>query len=286
MFGRQTAPDYELRLSTQPAAVYAGWMADKAQPTRPADPLPDGKNLADYHGHQKWSSKRWAWEFLRRNPTFIDACDELAAFADAEKKEARRLVALLFGLDRFKPYSEDYGTGKPPKFEAADIYVYCNVDQDEPKTVPLTALAKGEVVIRFNLWPSVADERALRAQLKRAGAELRAKRRSLLSAQSVGSTRPESVSEEGTPPAPIETAGQRHIYIRHLRILDLLRTQSTIVEVLRIIKKDNDTPGHLLRNGGGKADVAMARQYAESKYLVVALGKVKTTRKRKASSQA
>ena len=261
-------------------------MADKAQPTRPADPLPDGKNLADYHGHRKWSSKRWAWEFLRRNPTFIDACDELAAFADAEKKEARRLVALLFGLDRFKPYSEDYGTGKPPKFEAADIYVYCNVDQDEPKTVPLTALAKGEVVIRFNLWPSVADERALRAQLKRAGAELRAKRRSLLSAQSVGSTRPESVSEEGTPPAPIETAGQRHIYIRHLRILDLLRTQSTIVEVLRIIKKDNDTPGHLLRNGGGKADVAMARQYAESKYLVVALGKVKTTRKRKASSQA
>ena len=35
---------------------------------------PDGLSIARYKGHETWSYRRWAWEFLRRDDDFIRAC--------------------------------------------------------------------------------------------------------------------------------------------------------------------------------------------------------------------
>ena len=60
---------------------------------------PDGLSLDRYKGHEKWSYRRWAWEFLRRNEDFIAACDALNR---NEKTEIE--IAEEFHLADFKHY--------------------------------------------------------------------------------------------------------------------------------------------------------------------------------------
>ncbi len=45
--------------------------------TPPKTNRPDGLSIDRYKGHEKWSYRRWAWEFLRRNKDFIKACEAL-----------------------------------------------------------------------------------------------------------------------------------------------------------------------------------------------------------------
>jgi hypothetical protein len=211
--------------------------------------------------------RRWAWEFLRRNDAFIAACDEIAALpGESDRKAAQRAVAAKFGLNRFKPYTQEYADDKPPKFTVSGIYVYANTSQDEPKEVPLTALKKGEVVVQFNLMPSVEDERAMLAQLKQARVELRAMRRKLMKVLPA-------------PVSVVRSAGQARLYIRHICVLDLIRSEGAVTAALRVLRADEETLGYLLREDGGNALVAMARKFAEEQYLAVALAGVKLPRK-------
>lgn len=60
---------------------------------------PSGENLEDYDGHDRWSYRRWAWEFLRRNDQFIGACRALEDGDEPRRDE----IAKQVGLKKFKP---------------------------------------------------------------------------------------------------------------------------------------------------------------------------------------
>lgn len=51
---------------------------------------------------KKWSPKKWAWEFLRRNEEFQKDCDA----CDTEEKENE--IAEKYGIKKYKNYSEQH----------------------------------------------------------------------------------------------------------------------------------------------------------------------------------
>lgn len=74
---------------------------------------PDGRDAEDYKDTIKWTFRRWAWEFLIRNPEFVSDCDRVRLGDESEKK----VVAKKYGLKRFKSYDEPWGIKeKRPRF--------------------------------------------------------------------------------------------------------------------------------------------------------------------------
>lgn len=72
-------------------------------PKRKKRKRPDGTDIERYAGCEKWSYRRWAWAFLRRNEHFQAACKA----ADASgKDEDKAIVAAEYGLKRYKSYRE------------------------------------------------------------------------------------------------------------------------------------------------------------------------------------
>jgi hypothetical protein len=69
----------------------------------------DGLSLDGYKGHEKWSYRRWAWEFLRRNDKFAKACIAV----DNEERTSEE-VAREFHLSRFKHFKSAYKSAESP----------------------------------------------------------------------------------------------------------------------------------------------------------------------------
>ena len=134
---------------------------------------PDGIGAARYLNLEKWSYKKWAWEFLRRNEYFIVECKRVRNGTDADKQA----VADQFGLKKFKRYSEKYkGTSGIPRFSMGSISSWTNLDCDnaEDRRIGIR-LGYGQVLVRFNLPPVIQDVKALDKQLRLA--EQRIKKR-------------------------------------------------------------------------------------------------------------
>lgn len=143
--------------------------ADKQKKKRP-----DGTDVERYAGLEKWSYRRWAWEFLRRNEHFQAACKRAnSAGSDDEKIK----VAAEFGLKRYKPYTESFskGTGKP-LFAAGSISSWSQIDCEEGEDRKVrVSLDGGQVLVRFDLASSLADAQILEKQIRLA--EIRLKKR-------------------------------------------------------------------------------------------------------------
>jgi hypothetical protein len=105
-------------------------MATSAARAKQLIPRPTGLTRDEYRGHEKWSYRRWAWEFLRRNQEFIRACRE--SRGDPERQAQ---VATEFGLKRFKPYTEGFTTNKRPMFSAASVDSWSALDAEEVRVV-------------------------------------------------------------------------------------------------------------------------------------------------------
>lgn len=54
---------------------------------------------------KKWSPRRWAWEFLRRNEDFRADCDTCGTAED------RKVIAKKYGIKIYKHYSEEHKLG-------------------------------------------------------------------------------------------------------------------------------------------------------------------------------
>lgn len=164
---------------------------------------PTGDDPAAYTNFRKWSYRRWAWEFLRRNPRFKTACIEAG---DDPVRQAS--VAQEFHLKRYKFYRESYsnGSGRPLFLSSAIASWSCAADE-EARKLKLT-LRGGEVLIRFDLSTTTSDAEAIEAQLRSAALVIRRRQKTYLSAKAL--------------PEPARSSAKAIYFLRSLRLLDLL----------------------------------------------------------------
>ncbi|WP_144030082.1 transcriptional regulator domain-containing protein [Burkholderia sp. AU16741] len=131
-------------------------------PPPPLDP-------ARYEGHETWTNKRWAWEFLQRNDDFRAACDELDEETTPQKKKA---IARKFGLAAFKRYDEPFGSSNGESIEP--MFISKAVLPIRPRrqrnglwTRPV-AIRPDQFAVRFDLRLALEDDRILDAQVETA----------------------------------------------------------------------------------------------------------------------
>jgi hypothetical protein len=112
--------------------------------------LPNGIDPSDYPKSEKWSHRKWAWEFLRRNPYFIAECKKVENGTATEES-----VCATFNLQEFKHYSKKYKaeTSPLPVFPLNRRRFAANVTAEGIRTrrKARVRLKPGEVVFVFDL---------------------------------------------------------------------------------------------------------------------------------------
>lgn len=242
-------------------------MATSAARAKQLIPRPTGLTRDEYRGHEKWSYRRWAWEFLRRNQEFIRACRE--SRGDPERQAQ---VATEFGLKRFKPYTEGFTTNKRPMFSAASVDSWSALDAEEVRVVR-PRLRQGQVLVRFNLAAARDDALAIDAQLAAAQRRLKALQRRYM--QAVGADEPPA--HERKP----------MYFLRGLRLLDLLdgrvAQHREPGHALRLVNEPRDTKKPMSDAEALKEhrkQIAQARELCSQGYRHLATRAGKPTAKR------
>jgi hypothetical protein len=122
---------------------------------------PNWRNKAEYEGYGKWSDRRWAWEFLRRNPDYRALCDEIVRTAGPLQRAAfaslkSRAKAEKFGRIDLKNYKSSYGNDDQKVHWIAEAATPADWDsqqkvQNEPWSIDETAsVRKVELVFDIN----------------------------------------------------------------------------------------------------------------------------------------
>lgn len=192
---------------------------------------PDGTDIDVYARCMRWSYHQWAWAFLRRNKEFRKACKAIKRFdGDIDSEMAR--VAALFGLKRYKPYTESFSNGRRPLFDTSRFLIRANlleIDQ-EPKIMRLL-IRPGELAVRLDLSSILNNAWGLRSQLIEVGKRVRA----------IVEEIEQQPSKFQIEKSPIERISPEKL-IEYLRMLDHRNTGATQVEcdVLVNEKKGKD----------------------------------------------
>lgn len=211
---------------------------------------PDGLDESRYKNINEWTYHQWAWEFLRRNAKYINACKRVRLGSEEEKQS----VANEFGLKKYKDYTEAYigATGKP-NFSIGSITSWSNLNA-EPKQVRNKAvkIEYGQIVIRFDLGQAIQDKNALAKQLRLAEQKL-----------SKGLAEFESQTQQKAIPREFRAT----LLGKYLRILDCLANKMSHYETAKII-----FPSHVKNNRDVllekiKPNIKSAREIAAKKYL-------------------
>ncbi|HLO96631.1 MAG TPA: hypothetical protein VK195_20155 [Burkholderiaceae bacterium] len=207
---------------------------------------PTGLDVQEYDGYKKWTFKRWAWEFLRRNPEFAKQCK--AAGDDPAKQQA---VADEFGLKRFKHYRSAYGHAPKPSFSDA-IVTSWSWKKDQPRE-PKMRISRGQVIIRFDLSATIKDVAALEAQLRNAKTLLTKRQRTYL--------------QEIAAPEPKTQRKKPMYFLQSLRLLDLMNhgTKHKITDAQAWMIVHHSVPLHEARtdtNALASQEVAKPRELA------------------------
>lgn len=194
------------------------------------NPRPTGLKLDDYKGHKRWSPSRWAWEFLRRHPDFIDECRRLprpgaepASLREAKRLEKRRVeLAQRYGLKRFKDYRQPHGKGAVrPRFLSVAVSHWVNRDSDTDRRKVTTSLLKGQVLVRLDLRQTLGTTRALAEQLAKVERIARTEQERLIASMGGGSVG--------------HFNRDRNNFIRHVQVLDLRASKHSWPQVARIV---------------------------------------------------
>jgi hypothetical protein len=222
---------------------------------RKEDKRPDGTKDERYDGLEKWSYRRWAWEFLRRNEAFIKACKKVRK-GTPEQKEA---VARQFGLSRFKYYRRGYRKfNKKPKFISDQLWHKANVSPNKVlRDVPMN-LPCGRIVIQFDLNPALMDIKHIDRQRELAATILERALKEYAAAM-----------EQAQPKKLMHKVPPFGVY---LKILDALASGKSTVECAELFypnsasELDRVEQRNLIKN-----QMYAAREYANTKYLSLAL---------------
>lgn len=224
-------------------------------------PRPDGSNLERYKSCRKWTYRRWAWEFLRRNENFIKACNRVRAKGDDEKQQ----VADEFGLTKFKDYKEAYSSGVGiPRFTLGKITIKSNLGAGQDrKSVKQVKVAEGQVGVVFDLNHVLEDKNVLRKQLRVATKTLQENLKAF-----------EGITGRKAKPARPKAI----FFLNYIRILDCLAAGKDRHQVAITLfpKRANEKEKTLVE--AIKHKIASAKEHAdrEYKFLAVLPGKPKT----------
>lgn len=187
--------------------------------------FPSGEHVKSYGKYEKWTNRRWAWEFLCRNKEFRQRCDATESLDGDERCNEERKIAKAFHLKVFKHWKEKYGTDHPKFLKAHLWYKFPDGERSKKLTI---LMREDQVVIRFNLSPALLTTRALDAQIEVATGVLRRRLNELAAA-------------EGAKPKATRTSHLNN-RLRWLRLLDATyagATKETIYEWIKDSLKDN-----------------------------------------------
>jgi hypothetical protein len=224
---------------------------------------PDGADRSRYKNLEKWSHRRWAWEFLRRNQRFIDACEKVMHGSEEDKLE----IALNFGLKRYKSPADSYrGKFGLPKFNIGGISYFPNPRPNDSDVRKIkTTLDVGDVLIRFDLLSAFDDVKALTKQLQRAEVILNEQLK-------------EFSEQFGLVPA--SHSHKVGTFLTYLRLLDALASGKTPIQCAEMlypdqsIKKDSVEKRLLVKN-----QIVAANEYANNKYRSLSVSIRKSSNK-------
>lgn len=123
--------------------------------------LPDGKSLEQYGQYMKWTYRRWAWEFLRRNVEFQRDCKRVENASENEKST----VARQYGLVKFKHYAEvQTKESGYPSFKLGTIKTWLNeTEKNETKEIRLFS---GRMLVRFNIVSAATHNNSIKKQIR------------------------------------------------------------------------------------------------------------------------
>ncbi|MEQ5837946.1 hypothetical protein N0A02_00645 [Paraburkholderia acidicola] len=133
--------------------------------------LSDGRNIEAYEGWEKWDYRRWAWEYLRRNPAFREACSAASMIkVKSERVTRKREIAAEFMLRRYRHCDFPYEEGKrPPTFAATRASPKSESSEVQEWSVQLRP---DQVALVFHLGISLHSKTAVKALLSSARKQL------------------------------------------------------------------------------------------------------------------
>lgn len=118
-----------------------------------SDDFPNGKLVKDYGDYTTWSNRRWAWEFLRRHPEYIQICKELRPNMRSPRGPLfgkAKIAAQEFGRVNLKHYMEPYGDDDKSRNWIAESVVDWDIgDERNPKSE--YELMDGQVSMVFDI---------------------------------------------------------------------------------------------------------------------------------------
>lgn len=229
--------------------------------SRKKSPFPDGTNPGKYKNWRNWSYRRWAWEFLRRNPSYITACKKSKRGSAQEQAQ----VAERFGLKVFKDYRELYrGDSGIPKFQLGSVWLKPNLDLHEGHPTKKMQISYGQVGIKFTLSDALIDKAVLEKQLRIARLEL---------------LRRLDEFKAATNPSARPIGFRPSLFLEYIRILDCRRAGLKRHEIARMLlphmaDTDQDTLIEII-----KPKIKAAVEHATRKYRFLSVRSGKPTTK-------
>lgn len=180
---------------------------------------PDGMDTKKYAGAKKWTNKRWAWEFLRRNTEFLAACKKLKTQPSAEEEAG---VAEKFGLLKFKNCAEPYkGRGwAVPKFVRSRVHYRVRLTEQDPE-VYKRKLKVGELVVRFSLEDALNNAAVVDAKIR--------------AAANVARKRLKELEKARQTTAKSKRIGHDADWVKMLRVLDAHAAKKSSAEMAKAI---------------------------------------------------
>lgn len=130
-------------------------LSSVTQTTNPSEIVsavfPTGLEISQYPRSDKWTNRRWAWEFLSRNKDFRDFCDQVL-FQNLPVAQVRQLSLIKFGLLKFKDYREPYRHSLP-KFSSAQASFWADTSKGTfgHRNKKRLSMGSGEIIIRASL---------------------------------------------------------------------------------------------------------------------------------------
>lgn len=218
-------------------------------------PRPDGSDLERYKNCDKWIYRKWAWEFLRRNPKFIEACNRVRDKGDAEKQ----LVAEEFELVEFKDYREAYSSpvSDAPRFLLGKLTIKSNLGAGQDcKSIKQIKVAEGQVGVLFDLNDVIQDANALKKQLRLVDKVLRDR---LATFENVVGIKAKSAKFKPS------------LFPEYIRILDCLAAGYSQSKIAQIILPEMAGIGRDALIEKIKPKIKSAKEHSNEKYQSIAL---------------
>jgi len=130
-------------------------------------PFPTGLDDANYLGSRIWSSRRYAWEFLRRNQDYQTFCLRVINGEVTNKATIKTTLTEQFGLLKFKSYLENYQPNRP-RFTSSEVSYWSDIS-NTPYSVRKNInieLGPGEIIFRLSLKSAAISTKSLGAHLR------------------------------------------------------------------------------------------------------------------------